>query len=102
MSLTPADIAYEFEGGPARGRLVARAAGRDGEGEVRWSRAGDGLVVAEFAGVPKAWEGTGVAAAMVTHFIENARKNGDKVIPACGYVTALGRRNPDWADVMSV
>lgn len=102
MTNTP-DITYTMEGpelgSGRRGRLVAHVAGLDGEGEVVWSMSGEDVIVAQFAGVPRHWEGNGVAAKMVTHFFAHARDKGYKVIPQCGYVAALFRRYPEWADL---
>ena len=97
--MTEHNITYGQEGGPDRGRMIATVDGFDGEGEVRWSMADPATIIAEFAGVPKTWEGTGVAARMVVHFFEQAKSKGYKVFPRCGYVAAMFRRYPEWSDL---
>ena len=97
--MTQPDITYSMEDHGRYGRLVARVAGFEGEGMVRWSMADEATIIAEFAGVPKAWEGTRVAARMVAHFVELARDKQLKVIPHCGYVAAQFKRHPEWADL---
>ena len=45
--------------------------------------------------VPVAFEGRGIAAALVTAAVDYARENGLKVLPACSYVRGYMRRHPE-------
>jgi len=97
------DIEITKEQRDARhGRYVARIAGVEGEGEIIFTNRGPNLVSADHTGAPETLRGTGVAPALVTYMIEDARKNGFRIVPICPYVRAQYRKHPDWSDVMTV
>jgi predicted GNAT family acetyltransferase len=97
------DIEITKEQRDARhGRYVARIAGVEGEGEIIFTNRGPNLISADHTGAPETLRGTGVAPALVTSMIEDARKNGFRIVPICPYVRAQYRKRPDWADVMTV
>ncbi|MFN3888699.1 MAG: GNAT family N-acetyltransferase [Aquabacterium sp.] len=50
-------------------------------------------------GVPRALEGRGIAAALVSHALGWAREQGYKVQPVCSYVAVYMRRHPEWQDL---
>jgi predicted GNAT family acetyltransferase len=83
------------------GRYVARIAGIDGEAEITFTRRGADLISADHTGAPETLRGTGAAAALVSFMVEDARRNGFRILPLCPYVRAQYRKNPDWADVMT-
>ncbi|AWC25695.1 MULTISPECIES: GNAT family N-acetyltransferase [Aminobacter] len=95
------DISRE-ERGQRHGRYVARIAGVDGEAEITFTKRGPGLISADHTGAPETMRGTGAAAALVTFLVEDARKNGFKILPLCPYVRAQYRKHPEWADVMTL
>jgi len=64
----------------------------DSQGPVR---------VAEHTLVPRAFEGRGIAAKLVDALIADARAEGFRIDPACSYVAAQFRRNPDWAELLA-
>jgi uncharacterized protein len=97
--MTAPAVSITREQSPTRGRYVARVEGRDGEGELSYSRAGKSLIIAEHTGVDDRLRGSGVALALVRRLIEDARAEGFKIYPLCPYVNAERRRHPDWADV---
>jgi predicted GNAT family acetyltransferase len=82
-----------------RGRYVARVEGIDAEGELTYSRAGPSLVIAEHTSVDDRLRGRGLALALVSRLVEDARAEGFKIYPLCPYVNAERRKHPDWADV---
>ena len=45
--------------------------------------------------VPFAFEGRGIAAALVRAALDYARERGFKVVPACSYVRSYIRRHPE-------
>jgi predicted GNAT family acetyltransferase len=97
------DIEITKEQRDARhGRYVARIAGLEGEGEITFTNRGPNLISADHTGAPETMRGTGIAPALVSFMIEDARKNGFRVVPICPYVRAQYRKHPDWADVMTV
>jgi predicted GNAT family acetyltransferase len=96
---TPDELTIIREDGPTRGRYVARLEGRDGEGELAYSRAGKALLIAEHTGVDDRLRGRGVALALVRRLVEDARREGFRIYPLCPYVNAERHKHPDWADV---
>jgi Predicted acetyltransferase len=46
--------------------------------------------------VPKAFEGRGIAAAIVRFALEYAKENDIPVVPSCSYVAAYIKRHPEY------
>ena len=65
-----------------------------------FSRVNQSLVIADHTYVPESMRGTGMGKALVHRLIEDARKDGFKIIPLCPFVKAQYARNPEWSDVM--
>ena len=97
MAIDTDAITLEETGGKGRYRY------RDGdnEAEMTFSKAGDGLVIIDHTGVPDAFRGQGVGAALVARGVADARAAGKKVLPLCTFAAAQFRRHPEWADVLS-
>ena len=87
--------------GDSRGRYVARVEGRDGSGELTYSRLSPAKIIADHTGVDDSLRGTGVGQALVERLVEDARRDGFAVVPLCPFVAAQFRRHPDWSDVMA-
>ncbi len=88
------DILREVQGN--RGRYVIR---KDGlESELTYRTEPSGRIIAEHTGVPEEQRGTGVALALVTRLVEDARAEGMRIVPRCSYVEVQRKRHPDWAD----
>jgi predicted GNAT family acetyltransferase len=84
----------------AGGRYEARVDGKDGTGELTYSRVSPTRIIANHTGVDERLRGTGVASALVERLVADARSRGITIVPRCSYVVAQCRRNPDWSDVM--
>ena len=92
-------VEREDDGG-ASGRYVMRYT--DGsEGEMTYRRAAPGQIVITHTGTPHQHRGQGHAQLMVDRGISDARREGTKIVPACSYVAAQFRRNPQWADLLA-
>lgn len=50
-------------------------------------------------GVPRAWEGQGIAASLTRAALDYARTQGLSVRSLCSYVTAYIRRHPEYRDL---
>lgn len=93
------DVIITRTEGPTKGRYAAKVEGVVEEGELTYSRANDHLIIADHTSVPDALRGKGIALALATRLVEDARLEGVKIIPLCPYVNAERRKHPDWSDV---
>jgi uncharacterized protein len=59
---------------------------------------GDSLVFVHTE-VPPEDEGKGIGAQIVRAALDDSRKRGFKVVPACSFVAAFMRRHPEYNDV---
>lgn len=84
------------------GRYVARLPGIEGEAEITFTHRGPDLISADHTGAPETLRGTGAAAALVAHMVEDARRNGFRILPICPYVRAQYKKHPEWANVFTV
>lgn len=83
------------------GEYHAHVAGHDAVGRLTWMEReapqGGTVRVAEHTLVPRELEGRGIARRLVEALIADARAQGFTIDPACSFVAAQFRRNPDWA-----
>lgn len=86
------------EHGQTKGRYVIHTP--EGEAELTYSIMSPHAIIADHTLVPDAFRGTGAGLALVTRLIEDARKDGVKIMPLCPFVNAQLRRHPEWADVV--
>ena len=97
MSTEP-EIRLEEDG--SRGRYVLT---RDGHvAELTFSRLGATQLIADHTSVPDALRGTGAGAALVARLVEDARRDGVKIVPLCPFVNRERAKHPDWADAFNV
>lgn len=89
----------KLEESDTKGRYVF--AGPDGaEAEMTFSKLGEHTIIIDHTGVPDAFRGQGVGLKLVTRAVEDARKDGKKIIPLCPFAAAQFKRHPEWADVL--
>ena len=48
--------------------------------------------------VPPADEGRGIGSRLVREALDDARRRGFKIVPACSFVVEFVRRHPEYAD----
>lgn len=94
------DLVIEHETGQNRGRYHA-ALGEGHEAELTYIRREDGAMVINHTGVPRQFEGRGIALKLVKEAIADARAGGYRIVPQCPYVAVQFRRHPDWADLLA-
>lgn len=88
-------------------RIDAESGGRwvvvvDGhESEMTYSRASPTLITIDHTEVPVAQRSQGIGRLLVTRAVEDARREGFRIVPLCTFVGAQFRRHPDWHDVLS-
>jgi len=92
------DIVIEREDGPTKGRYVIRIDGH--EAEMTYSKAGDKRIIIDHTGVPDALRGLGLAPLLVKRGVEDARKEGKKIIPLCPFAKGYIDRHPELQDVL--
>lgn len=90
-------IVLEDDG--SRGRYVMRADGA--EALLTFARVGKTQLIIDHTEVPVALRGQGIGAKLVERAVEDARREGVKVVPMCPFARAQFERNPEWADVLA-
>jgi len=88
------------EQGNTKGRYVIRQNGA--EAELTYSITTPTLIIADHTAVPDSFRGTGAGLALVTRLVEDARKEGVRIMPLCPFVNAQRKKHPEWADVFAV
>lgn len=92
------DIRIEREESETKGRYVIRLDGS--EAEMTYSRAGPKMIIIDHTGVPDALNGLGLGAMLVRRGVEDARKEGRKIIPLCPFAKAYIAKHPELQDVL--
>jgi predicted GNAT family acetyltransferase len=90
-------IVKEEDGGS--GRYVLSLPGGQ-EAELTFVSRGAGHMIIDYSFVPPAFRGRGVMVPLIERAVEEAWTQGTKITPTCGYVAAVFRRHPEWADVL--
>ena len=84
----------------SKGRYEARVEGRDGVGEMTFSRMSPTKIIADHTAVDDTLRGTGVGKALLEQLIADARREGVTIVPLCPFVRSQYQRHPEWSDVM--
>jgi predicted GNAT family acetyltransferase len=95
---TPTDVRRE-ERGTKGGRWIVVVDGH--ESEMTYSRASPTLIIIDHTQVHDALRGRGVGVMLVQRAVEDARREGFKIIPLCPFAKAQFERHADWGDVVS-
>ena len=95
-----ATISITRSEGGSKGRYEATVEGKDGKGELTYSRMSAEKIIADHTGVDDSLRGTGVGVALVEKLIADARSEGFTIVPLCPFVAAQYRKHPEWSDVM--
>ncbi len=80
------------------GEYRAEPAGSDAVGRLTYQKRGE-CFVADHTLVPPEIGGRGIAARLVEALVDDARKEGFKIVPQCSYVDAAFKRHPEWSDL---
>ena len=92
-------VEIEREETDTKGRYVIRIDGH--EAEMTYSRLGEKTIIIDHTGVPDALRGRGLGPMLVQRGVEDARKEGRKIVPLCPYAKAQIEKHPDWRDVFN-
>ena len=87
------------EDGASRGRWIVDPDGH--EAEMTYSRVSPTLIIIDHTSVPDALRGRGVGQQLMLRAVEDARREGFRIIPLCPFAKAQFERHPDWRDVLS-
>ncbi len=82
----------------SKGRYVIVHNGH--EAEMTYSKGGETMIIIDHTGVPDGLRGTGAGKALVERAVEDARKEGKKIVPLCPFAKATIDRHPEWQDVL--
>ncbi|GAB4526165.1 MAG: GNAT family N-acetyltransferase [Amphiplicatus sp.] len=91
-------ILIEREEGPTKGRYVIRSDGL--EAEMTYSKAGEARLIIDHTGAPDALSGRGLGGLLVRRAVEDARREGRKIIPLCPFAKAFIEKHPELQDVV--
>ncbi|MET3793375.1 GNAT family N-acetyltransferase [Aquamicrobium terrae] len=98
MTIMETEIRKAEDGG--KGRYVLPMPGGE-EAYLTYVRSSPDHILIDYSFVPPSARGKGVGARLVAHAVEDARANGMRITPVCGYVAAEFRRHREWADVLA-
>ncbi|XDA97451.1 GNAT family N-acetyltransferase [Sulfitobacter sp. LCG007] len=94
------DAQIRRETSEGKGRYVLS---RDGDAaELTYSVLSATGIIADDTGVPDSMRGTGAGLALVERMVEDARRDGFRIVPLCPFVNAQRRKHPEWADVFDI
>jgi len=96
--VSPADVRRE-ERGRSGGRWIVAVDGH--EAEMTYSRASAALIIIDHTEVPDALRGRGVGQSLLLRAVEDARREGFRIIPLCPFAKAQFQRHLEWRDVLS-
>lgn len=71
------------------------------ESEMTYSRASPALIIIDHTAVHAALRGRGVGVVLVQRAVEDARREGFRIIPLCPFAKSQFERHAEWADVLS-
>ena len=94
------NITITHNGSESGGRYEARVEGKDGIGQLTYSRLSPTKVSADSTRVDDSLRGTGVGKALVERFVADAQREGFRIVPLCSFVKVAFERRPEWSNVL--
>jgi predicted GNAT family acetyltransferase len=93
---TSLPIEQQDDGAKGRYRILIK----DKEAEMTYRRSASGVITIDHTGVPLALRGRRIGESLVRRAVEDARRDGVKIIPLCPFAKAQIERHPEWQDVL--
>ena len=84
------------------GALTATTAEATGQAKMTYSSAGTTQRIVDHTEVDESLRGMGAGLALATRMVEDARRDGVKLIPLCPFFLATAKKHPDWLDVVRI
>lgn len=94
-----ADFTIEREESDSRGRYKIALQGA--EAELTYSRAGDSRIIIDHTSAPDVLRGMGLGVALVQRAVDDARREGRRIIPLCPYAKSQIDKHTEWQDVLA-
>lgn len=92
------DIHIERTG--SKGRYYTLVDGSSRESELTFSIVNEHMIIADHTDVPVEVKGQGIGKALFMRMIEDARKEGVKIVPLCPFVKSQFGKFPETRDVL--
>ncbi len=89
----------EREDGVSKGRYRIVIDGA--EAEMTYSRAGQRLIIIDHTDIPAVLRGRKIGEQLVRQAVEDARREGIRIIPLCPFAKAQIERHLEWQDVLN-
>ena len=95
------NLVITYSESDTKGRYGATIAGVASEAEMTLSKVSDQLIIADHTFVPDELRGHGLAQALVTRLIADARAKGQRIVPLCPFLRAYSlKRREELSDVI--
>ncbi len=94
------EFEIDREEGESKGRYFLSHGGA--EAELTYSILSPQTRIADHTAVPDSMRGTGAGHALVSRLVQDARREGWKIVPLCPFVNRERAKHPDWADAFNV
>lgn len=91
-------IRHETQAG--RGSYIAVLSGSEEPALLTYQIASPGLILADHSQTPSEVRGHGIAQALVSRMVEDARTGGYRIMPICSYIASQFHKHPEWSDVL--
>ena len=94
--MTTIEITYSES--DTKGRYGARPEGAKAEAELPTSKVSDSLIIVDHTFVPDALRGQGLAGALATRVIADARHRGQRIVPLCPFLRSYAAKHREELD----
>lgn len=90
----------DLEKSASKGRYFTLVEGASGESELTFSIASEHMIIADHTDVPEDLKGQGVGKALFLRMVEDAQRDGVKIVPLCPFVKSQFGKFPETRDVL--
>ena len=95
------DLKITYSESDNKGRYGASVAGVTSQAELTISKVSARLIIADHTYVPDKLRGRGLAQALASQLVADARKNGQRIVPLCPFVRSYAEKHrEELADVI--